>query len=120
MATEIQLHMWVSFLDRVDRAIRRAALGTDRDRDPTRRGARQGPLAGRPTPTRSTASGSAFSCRFYDSSCERVRMLTEEALRRGTTRGGIRGVAREATARRSPHDEAITTSSRATFARDDS
>jgi len=44
--------------------------------------------------------------RFYDSCCERVRRLTEEAAGRGGA-GAIRSVARETTARRSRGDEAI-------------
>jgi uncharacterized protein (UPF0548 family) len=45
--------------------------------------------------------------RFYDSSCDRVRRLTEAALRRGSTGSSIGRVARETTARRRPRDEAV-------------
>lgn len=58
--------------------------------------------------------------RFYASSCERVRRLTEEALRPGTTRGAIRRVARATAARCSRHDEAIHDELARNVARDDS
>jgi uncharacterized protein (UPF0548 family) len=45
--------------------------------------------------------------RFYDSTCERMLRLTEEALRHDRSADAIRRTAREATARPSPRDDAV-------------
>ena len=45
--------------------------------------------------------------RFYDSTCVRMRRLTEEALRHDRPGDAVRRVAREATARPSPRDDAV-------------
>jgi uncharacterized protein (UPF0548 family) len=58
--------------------------------------------------------------RFYDSCCERMRRLTEEALRGGSTGSSIRRVAQETTVRRSPGDAAIHDELARNVAREDS
>jgi uncharacterized protein (UPF0548 family) len=45
--------------------------------------------------------------RFYDSTCERMLRLTQEALRHDRSADAIRRTAREATARPSPRDDAV-------------